>query len=87
MIKTSTNRSNGELAVRCMNETAQRFYNGTDPVAVYEYEAEDGKKMYAYECAEEYFEGYTFEELETSFEEQQKDIDELMAEWDDDNDE
>lgn len=34
---TSTEKSNGELAVRQMSEKAQRAYSGTDLLSVYEY--------------------------------------------------
>jgi hypothetical protein len=34
----------GEMAIRSMNEKAQEFYAGTDPLTVFEYDTENGKR-------------------------------------------
>ena len=53
----------GEMATRILSDKAAEFYNGADPLDVFEYE-EDGKKMYAYSGAFGDRDGMTFEELE-----------------------
>lgn len=60
----------GEMAVRSLSDKAAEFYNGADPLDVFEYE-EDGAKLYAYSGAFGEREGLTFEELEKDFEEMQ----------------
>lgn len=72
MIYTNGMKADGELAVRRMSDKAQRFYNGTDPLEVYEYEA-DGATLYAVHDADGWTEGYTFEALEKDFEEMEGD--------------
>lgn len=64
----------GEMAIRSLSNKAAEFYNGTDPLDVFEYE-EDGNKLYAYSGAFGERDGMTFEELERAFEEMQDDLD------------
>lgn len=61
----------GELASRSLSNKAAEFYNGTDPLDVFEYE-KDGAKLYAYTGAFGERDGMTFEELESDFEEMYK---------------
>ncbi len=61
----------GEMAIRSLSDKAAEFYNGADPLDVFEYE-EDGKKLYAYSGAIGDRDGLTFEELERDFEEMYK---------------
>lgn len=61
----------GELATRSLSNKAAEFYNGTDPLDVFEYE-KDGAKLYAYTGAFGERDGMTFEELESDFEEMYK---------------
>lgn len=61
----------GELATRSLSDKAAEFYNGTDPLDVFEYE-EGGAKLYAYSGAFGERDGMTFEELERDFEEMHK---------------
>lgn len=61
----------GELATRSLSDKAAEFYNGTDPLDVFEYE-KDGAKLYAYTGAFGERDGMTFEELERDFEEMYK---------------
>lgn len=58
----------GEMAIRSLSDKAAEFYNGADPLDVFEYE-EDGAKLYAYSGAFGERDGMTFEELERDFEE------------------
>lgn len=82
---TNRMKTNGELAMRSASEAAQRFYEETDPLDVYEYEVdlyEDGEivgeeKLYAYDWSGEWKMGLTFERLEEEFEELQAEIDRL----------
>ena len=60
----------GEMAIRGLSDKAAEFYNGADPLDVFEYE-EDGAKLYAYSGAFGERDGMTFEELERDFEEMQ----------------
>lgn len=64
----------GEMAIRSLSDKAAEFYNGADPLDVFEYE-EDGKKLYAYSGAFGERDGMTFEELERDFEEMQEELD------------
>lgn len=64
----------GEMAVRSLSDKAAEFYNGADPLDVFEYE-EDGAKLYAYSGAFGERDGLTFEELEKEFEEMQAEFD------------
>lgn len=64
----------GEMAVRSLSGKAAEFYNGSDPLDVFEYE-EDGAKLYAYSGAFGERDGLTFEELERDFEEMQEEFD------------
>ena len=64
---TNSEKVAGELAVRRMSQKAREFYNGTDPLAVYEYDADNGKR-YAYSGAIGEDEDLTFEELQEVFE-------------------
>lgn len=75
-MKKFTNKQKvaGELATRSLSNKAAEFYNGTDPLDVFEYE-EDGNKLYAYSGAFGERDGMTFEELERDFEEIQDDLD------------
>ena len=57
----------GEMAIRSLSDKAAEFYNGADPLDVFEYE-EDGAKLYAYTGAFGERDGMTFEELESDFE-------------------
>ena len=61
----------GEMATRSLSDKAAEFYNGTDPLDVFEYE-ENGAKLYAYSGAFGERDGMTFEELESDFEEMYK---------------
>lgn len=61
----------GEMATRSLSDKAAEFYNGTDPLDVFEYE-ENGAKLYAYTGAFGERDGMTFEELESDFEEMYK---------------
>lgn len=61
----------GEMAIRSLSDKAAEFYNGADPLDVFEYE-EDGNKLYAYSGAFGERDDMTFEELERDFEEMQK---------------
>ena len=67
MKRTSAQKAAGEMAVRGMSAKAQDFYSGTDPLAVYEYDTEDGKRYDVTGCLGD-SEGLTFEELEELFE-------------------
>ena len=58
----------------CLSDKAAEFYNGADPLDVFEYE-EDGAKLYAYSGAFGERDGLTFEELEKDFEEMQAEFD------------
>ena len=69
----------GEMATRSLSDKAAEFYNGADPLDVFEYE-EDGNKLYAYSGAFGERSGMTFEELERDFEEMQFDLDALEEE-------
>lgn len=69
----------GEMATRSLSDKAAEFYNGTDPLDVFEYE-ENGAKLYAYSGAFGERDGMTFEELERDFEEMQDDLDALEEE-------
>ena len=44
---TTTEKSNGELAVRGMSEKAQDLYSNCDVIKVYEYTTDDDIKKYA----------------------------------------
>ena len=68
---TNSQKVAGEMAVRSLSDKAAEFYNGADPLDVFEYE-EDGKKLYAYSGAIGDRDGLTFEELERDFEEMYK---------------
>lgn len=63
------------MAIRSLSDKAAEFYNGTDPLDVFEYE-EDGTKLYAYSGAFGERDGMTFEELERDFEGMQDDLEE-----------
>lgn len=65
----------GEMATRSLSDKAAEFYNGADPLDVFEYE-EDGNKLYAYSGAFGERDGMTFEELERDFEEMQEELEE-----------
>lgn len=69
----------GEMAIRSLSDKAAEFYNGADPLDVFEYE-EDGEKLYAYSGAIGERDGLTFEELERDFEEMQEELDALEEE-------
>ena len=74
-IKASKNKVAGELAVRGLSDKARKFYNDADPLEVYEYQDDDGNKLYAYDGAYGYSDGLTFSELEEYFEALQGEID------------
>ena len=59
------------MAIRSLSDKAAEFYNGADPLDVFEYE-KDGAKLYAYTGAFGERDGMTFEELESDFEEMYK---------------
>ena len=59
------------MAIRSLSDKAAEFYNGADPLDVFEYE-EVGAKLYAYTGAFGERDGMTFEELESDFEEMYK---------------
>lgn len=65
----------GEMAIRSLSDKAAEFYNGSDPLDVFEYE-ENGAKLYAYSGAFGERDGMTFEELERDFEEMQEELEE-----------
>lgn len=71
---TNSQKVAGEMAVRSLSDKAAEFYNGADPLDVFEYE-EDGAKLYAYSGAFGERDGLTFEELEREFEEMQEELD------------
>ena len=75
---TNSMKADGELAVRRMGEKARKYYNDTDPLDVYEYEA-DGATLYTVNEWGEWAEGLTFEEVEADFEAGQDDIEEEEA--------
>ena len=65
---TNSMKIAGEEAMRRVSEKALWFYDNTDPLAVYQYEDEDGNKLYAYDgCFSA--SGLTLEELQKDFEE------------------
>lgn len=64
----------GEMAIRNLSDKAAEFYNGADPLDVFEYE-ENGAKLYAYSGAFGERDDMTFEELERDFEEMQEELD------------
>lgn len=72
----------GEMATRSLSDKAAEFYNGTDPLDVFEYE-ENGNKLYAYSGVFGERDGMTFEELERDFEEMQKELDAFEEEEED----
>lgn len=72
---TNSMKANGELAVRRMSDKARKYYNETDPLEVYEYEA-DGATLYTVNEWGEWTEGMTFESLEADFEAGQDAIEE-----------
>lgn len=72
---TNSMKANGELAVRRMSEKAKQYYNGTDPLDVYEYEA-DGATLYTVYEWGKWTEGLTFEALEAYLEAGQDAIEE-----------
>lgn len=74
---TNTMARNGELACRSLSEKARRFYCGTDPLTVWEYETDEGEKRYAVQFGKGAPIDYdlTFEALEQEFEELQAEID------------
>lgn len=64
----------GEMAIRSLSDKAAEFYNGADPLDVFEYE-EDENKLYAYSGAFGWRDGMTFEELGRDFEKMQEELD------------
>ena len=76
----------GEMAVRSLSNKAAEFYNGSDPLDVFEYE-EDGAKLYAYSGAFGERDGLTFEELERDFEEMQEELDAFEEEEEEEDEE
>ena len=68
---TNSERVAGERAVRDMSRKAQTLYSETDPLVVYEYDAdeEDEEKRYAYSGCFGEDENLTFDELQDIFEE------------------
>lgn len=71
---TNKQKVAGELAIRSLSDKAAEFYNGADPLDVFEYE-EGGAKLYSYSGAFGERDGMTFEELERDFEEMQEELD------------
>lgn len=70
---TNSQKIAGEMACRDLSQKALDFYTTTDPLKVYEYEADEGKR-YAYTGAIGDKDGLTFEELQEIFEEWHDDI-------------
>ena len=64
---TNSMKVAGEMAVRSMTKKAQEGYNGTEPLAVYEYDTDNGKR-YAIKEAGGVTDGLTFEEAQESLE-------------------
>lgn len=64
---TNSMKVAGELAVRSMSAKAQTGYAGTDPLSVYEYDDEDGKR-YAIKDTDGTRYGLTFEQAEAELE-------------------
>lgn len=81
---TMSEKRAGEMAVRRMSEKAQEFYNGADPLSVYEYDDEDENeepvKMYAIGGFLGDKDRMTLEELEELFISLQDEIERLEAE-------
>lgn len=66
---TGSEKRAGEMAIRRMSKKAQEFYNGTDPLEVFEYEdSESGVLLYAYSGCLGDDQGMTFEQLQSDFE-------------------
>lgn len=84
-IKNNNTKVAGELAMRAASFEAWKFYVSTEPLQVYEYETEDGKR-YAYEGVFGENDGMTFEELQNLFEEIQNELDGL-EEYEEEEDE
>lgn len=74
----------GESAAYHLSEKAAKFYSGTEPLTVFEYENEEGGKRYAYSYADnpytdpEMHSGLTFERLQKDFEEMQTENERLL---------
>lgn len=66
----------GELAMRSASDVAQRLYESTDPLTVYEYRDAEDQKRYAYTGCLGEAEGLTFEELVKTLEEIAREIEE-----------
>lgn len=64
---TTQMKVNGELAMHRASKKAQKFYFDTEPMAVYEYETDEGK-LYAYDGCFGSKEGLTFEQLDDDLE-------------------
>ena len=75
---TNSMKADGELAIRRMSDKARAYYNGTDTLEVYEYEA-DGATLYTVNEWGEWTEGMTFEALEAYLEAGQDAIEEGEA--------
>lgn len=71
---TFKKKNNGELAVRCLSEKAQKLYNETDPLSVFERDTDEGLKYDVLGLWEA--NNLTLEELEQFFEEIQDSLDE-----------
>ena len=56
----------GELACRRLSEKAKKFYDGTDPLDVFEYQDDNGDKRYAIRGIIDAF-NLSFEELDKMF--------------------
>ena len=65
MKHTNEMKIDGEMAIRSLSEKAAAFYNDTDPLAVYEYDTDEGKRYDVAGVIER--EGLTFEELDRLF--------------------
>ena len=74
---TINEKVNGELACRSLSEKAKDFYNGCSPLDVYEYEDNEGNKLYAYDGVLGPSYDLSFEELNEVFEELNEEFENL----------
>ena len=65
---TTSEKSNGELAVRYLSKKAQDFYYGSDMNGVFELDTDDGYRYDVTTCCGDYS-GLTLDELGKLFEE------------------
>ena len=74
---TMKEKVNGEMAARNLSEKAFKFYSETDPLTIYEYETENGKR-YAYDFSGTIVSDLTFSELENDFIDLYNEFNELL---------